>query len=260
MSSGKLRPRDIACGAVAAVGILAGIGQAVLWSAIAPQERWVAYPNHGPLALPTESTHRFTAIGMFALISLVIGVVLAVAAWQIRFARGAQMLLSAGLGAAAGSSLALWLGPVFAGGRLPVNVHPVGAAELVTMPPSISWTLVVVAPLAVLVIYTFLASWHPDAKLGRPQVTRGSDGLVAGGATDQSVNWDELATLTTAPIPLPVLPLDPPTSGPQALDPQMSGSATGDSAVSSPENPDAPESDASGFDATGAPGVRTPGS
>jgi hypothetical protein len=202
---------------VAGVGVLAGVGQAVLWAAIAPQERWVAYPDRQPAALPTESMHRFTAIAMFALISLVIGVVLAVAAWQIRFARGVAMLLSAGSGAAAGSCLALWIGPMLAGGQLPVNVHPTGIPVMVTMPPSISWMLVVVAPLAVLLIYTVMASWHPDPKLGRRQVARGTD-AAAGAPAAGPVDWDEMATLTTAPIPLPAVP-DGPLAGRPSADP-----------------------------------------
>lgn len=204
-SSRRMTSRDLACAGVAGVGILAGLGQAVLWAKIAPQERWIAYTDSDPLALPTESVHRFTAIGMFALISLVIGIVLAVAAWQIRFARSWQLLVSAVLGAGAGSALALWLGPIMAGGELPVNVHPVEHDVMVTMPPSISWTLVAVTPVAVALIYTFMASWHSDPDLGRP----GKPGADVP---------DEVASLTTAPIPV-VGPAGPASTGSSPMGP-----------------------------------------
>jgi len=197
---GKVPSRNLAYAAVAGVGVLAGLGQAVLWSQIAPQERWVAYVDSDPLSLPTESLHRFTAIGMFALISLVIGIVLAVAAWQIRFARSWQLLVSAGLGAAVGSALALWIGPIMAGGELPVNVHPVDQPVMVTMPPSISWTLVAVTPMAVMLVYTFLAAWHPDPDLGRPPTVGGPPPAAGADAGDHSA--EALASMPTAPIPI----------------------------------------------------------
>jgi hypothetical protein len=137
---------------------------------------------------------------MFALISLVIGIVLAVAAWQIRFARSWQLLVSAGLGAAGGSALALWLGPIMAGGELPVNVHPVDQPVIVSMPPSISWTLVAVTPMAVMLIYTFLAAWHPDPDLGRPPAA-GVQPPDAGPVTGAQ-GADALASMPTAPIPI----------------------------------------------------------
>lgn len=191
----------VACASVGFVGVLIGLGQAVLWAAIAPHERWIAYPDRDPLSLPTESTHRFTAIGMFALISVVIGIVLAVAAWQIRFARSWQMLATAGAGVAGGSCLALWWGPVLAGGQLPVNVHPVGQAVMVSMPPSISWTLVLVAPLFLLLTYAFLASWHPDPNLGHPN--RESAVAHSGSAYPQFGD-PAMASRRTAPIPIVV--------------------------------------------------------
>lgn len=171
-----MRSRWVACAAVALVALVAGVGQAFLWSAIAPRQRWIVYrpdpsrfaQGHNFAPLPTENVDRFTAIGMFAMMSLVIGVVIGTAAWQIRFARGLSMLLSAGIGCAVGSSVALWLGPRLAGGVLPAVLAGQGVDhdQMVTMPPSISWTSVVVAPLFAVAVYTVTAAWHPDPGLG----------------------------------------------------------------------------------------------
>lgn len=171
----RSRRTGIACLAVGLVALMAGIGQAFLWAAIAPHQRWIVYKpdperfpdGHNYLPLPTENVDRFTSIGMFAMMSVVIGVVIGVAAWQIRFARGLTMLLAAGIGCAAGSVLALLIGPAMAGGVLPAVLAPTADRDqLVSMPITISWTVAVVAPMLALVVYTMLAAWHPELDLG----------------------------------------------------------------------------------------------
>lgn len=214
----RSRRTGIACLAVGLVALVAGIGQAFLWAATAPHQRWIVYKpdpqrfpdGHNYLSLPTENVDRFTSIGMFAMMSAVIGVVIGVAAWQIRFARGLTMLLAAGIGCAAGSLLALLIGPAMAGGVLPAVLAPTADHDqLVSMPITISWTVAVVAPMLALVVYTMLAAWHPELDLGsrRAQAPAGpsgstgpngsagpsgSTGDLTGPAADESV---------TAPIP-----------------------------------------------------------
>jgi hypothetical protein len=171
-----MRSRWVACAVVAVVAVIAGVGQAFLWSAIAPRQRWIVYrpdpsrfpDGHNFASLPTENVDRFTAIGMFAMMSLVIGVVIGTAAWQIRFARGLSMLLSAGSGCAVGSSVALWLGSRLSGGVLPAVLAKQGVDhdQIVTMPPGISWTSLVIAPLFAVAVYTVIAAWHPEPGLG----------------------------------------------------------------------------------------------
>jgi len=172
--------RWMACAAVGVVAVIAGVGQAFLWSAIAPRQRWIVYrpdpsrfpDGHNFAPLATENVNRFTAIGMFAMMSLVIGVVIGTAAWQIRFARGLPMLLSAGIGCAVGSSVALLLGARLSGGVLPAVLAKQGVDhdQIVTMPPGISWTTLVIAPLFAVAVYTVIAAWHPDPGLaGAPR-------------------------------------------------------------------------------------------
>lgn len=198
---------------MALVGVIAGVVQAFVWAWLAPQERWVVLAKDGSaLPLPTESSHRFTSIGLFALMSLVIGIVLAVAAWQIRFARGLEMLLAVGLGCAVGSVVALLIGPKLAGGVFPdelVKTSGKPAHDLmVSMPPSITWVLVVVAPLLGVAVYTFVAAWHPDAELGHPR-PRGvpSKMSAAGQPTSPTEGW--FAEQITAPIPITPISITP---------------------------------------------------
>lgn len=160
----------VALGAVTVVGILAGVAQAVAWSLLAPQQRWIVYPDGTFLSLPMESAHRYTAIGLFVLMSTVIGIVLAVAAWQIRFARGPRMILALVAGTALGSLIALLLGEALIGGVIPevVAQTPPAEATMVSMIPGLSWVSMIVAPLAALVPYTILVAWHSDPDLARP--------------------------------------------------------------------------------------------
>ena len=45
-------------------------------------------------ALPTTSTYHFVDVAVFALSGMVIGILLAVGAWQLRAARGWQMIVA----------------------------------------------------------------------------------------------------------------------------------------------------------------------
>ncbi|NNG34630.1 DUF2567 domain-containing protein [Nakamurella aerolata] len=161
--------------AITAVGLLAGIAQMGLWLLIAPRQQWVQYARDGSaLVLPTEDVYRFTSIAIFSMLSIIIGVVLAVAAWQLRTARGTTMLLAGAAGLAAGSALALWLGPVLAGGDYPWELlaeqgRP-AVDRLVTFPPTISWITVIISPLSYVLLYTFMATWHSDPELASRDV------------------------------------------------------------------------------------------
>lgn len=146
-----------------------------LWLLIAPRQQWVQYARDGSaLVLPTEDVYRFTSIAIFSMLSIIIGVVLAVAAWQLRTARGTTMLLAGAAGLAAGSALALWLGPVLAGGDYPWELlaeqgRP-AVDRLVTFPPTISWITVIISPLFYVLLYTFMATWHSDPELASRDV------------------------------------------------------------------------------------------
>lgn len=165
--------------AIAVVGVLAGIAQMGLWLLIAPRQQWVQYARDGSaLVLPTEDVYRFTSIAIFSMLSIVIGVVLAVAAWQLRSARGPVMLLAGAAGLAAGSALALWWGPLLAGGDYPWELlareGKPAVDRIVTFPPTISWVTVILSPLFFVLVYTFVATWQSDPGLGAREFTDSS--------------------------------------------------------------------------------------
>lgn len=192
--------------------MLAGIAQMGLWLLIAPRQQWVQYARDGSaLVLPTEDVYRFTSIAIFSMLSIVIGVVLAVAAWQLRTARGPVMLLAGAAGLAAGSALALWLGPLLAGGDYPWELlareGTPAVDRIVTFPPTISWVTVILSPLFFVLVYTFVATWHSDPGLaaGEFQQTRG-----------QRAGSDQLAGAPAsgdAPVLTPTADVTPPVAG-----------------------------------------------
>ena len=61
-------------------------------------------------ALPTTSTYHFVDVALFALSGMAIGILLAVGAWQVRAARGWQMLLALVGGSLLGALIAWAVG------------------------------------------------------------------------------------------------------------------------------------------------------
>lgn len=194
----------VALGAVTAVGILAGVLQAFGWSLLAPQQRWIIYPDGTFLSLPMESANRYTAIALFVLMSTVIGVVLAVAAWQIRFARGSLMILALVIGSALGSLIALLLGESLIGGVVPAILAqtPPATPTMVSMIPGLSWVSLIVTPLAALVPYTLFAAWHADPDLSRPQGPETPPAGIDPAGGDPAVVDQAGEDSVTAPIPV----------------------------------------------------------
>ncbi|WP_353651492.1 DUF2567 domain-containing protein [Nakamurella sp. A5-74] len=163
---------------VAAVAAIAMLGASALWIVLTPQQQWIVYPQTPDLpqgqalSLPLESYFRFTSIAFFTLGALVVGAVTAVAAWQIRFARGVPMVLVLIGSLAAGSALGLLVGHLVRGGVDPavVAANGVTTPTLVEMPASISRWAVVIAPGVAAVVYVLTAAWHSDPDLGRPRL------------------------------------------------------------------------------------------
>ena len=205
---------------VAAVALIAMLGAAALWIVLTPQQQWIVYPQTPDLpqgqalSLPLESYFRFTSIAFFTLGALVVGIVMAVAAWQIRFARGVPMVLVLIGSLAAGSALGLLIGHLVRGGVDPavVAANGVTTPTLVEMPASISRWAVVIAPGVAAVVYVLTAAWHSDPDLGRPQVRSGADlgSTIPGDPSarftrsapfDASLPSDRSGDPITAPIP-----------------------------------------------------------
>jgi len=144
---------------------LIGVAQGAVWALVAPGIPYqvLADGRFGPL--PTTSTYHFVDVAVFALSGMVIGIVLAAGSWQVRVARGWQMLLAVVGGSLAGALIGWGIGVLFAPGVDPASVGVSTADSIVTAAPTTGTFLVVLAqPALAAAVYTFLAAWngHPD--------------------------------------------------------------------------------------------------
>ena len=157
----------IVLGALLVLGVLQGL----LWAAVAPGVPYkvLADGRFGPL--PTTSTYHFVAAAIFALSGMVIGIVSAAAAWQVRSARGWQMLVTLVGGSLAGAAVGWLVGELLAGGVDPATVGATAADSIVIAPATTGTALVVLAqPALAAAVYTFLAAWNGHPTLDRPDL------------------------------------------------------------------------------------------
>lgn len=157
-------------GAVLVVGcVLLGLIQAALWAGLAPGEQYQVGTDGGYGALPTESAHRFTSVAIFALLAIVVGVCVAVAAWGVRTVRGPVTVLAVGLADGLGALTAYLVGKVIAPGIDPGSVGASAAARLVHAPPVLGNAMVlIIQPAFAVGIYTLLVLWNGQPDLDRP--------------------------------------------------------------------------------------------
>jgi Protein of unknown function (DUF2567) len=151
--------------------LVLGVLQGVVWAAVAPGVPYkvLADGRFGPL--PTTSTYHFVAAAIFALSGMVIGIVAAAAAWQVRSARGWQMLVTLVGGSLAGAAVGWLVGELLAGGVDPATIGPTAADSIVTAPATTGTALVVLAqPALAAAVYTFLAAWNGHPTLDRPDL------------------------------------------------------------------------------------------
>ena len=157
----------IVLGALLVLGVLQGL----LWAAVAPGVPYkvLADGRFGPL--PTTSTYYFVAAAIFALSGMVIGIVAAAAAWQVRSARGWQMLVTVVGESLVGATVGWLVGELLAGGVDPATIGPTATDSIVTAPATTGTALVVLAqPALAATVYTFLAAWNGHPTLDRPDL------------------------------------------------------------------------------------------
>lgn len=149
-----------------------GIGQGLLWAAVAPGQQAKVFANGSYASLPTADYHPFVDVAIFVLSGLVIGVVSATLVWRIRAIRGTATLLALVGGCALGALIAYTLGPALVSGVDPATVGETGAEHIVTAAPKLATALVlVVQPGLAAAVYTFLAAWNGTPALGRTDLT-----------------------------------------------------------------------------------------
>ncbi|MDG3012044.1 DUF2567 domain-containing protein [Rhodococcus sp. D2-41] len=147
--------------APALIGIgsaLAGALLGVVWGLLAPPEH-VLIGHDGAISLMNESTHRFDAIGMFAFMSLALGVLCGAVAWLWRSARGPLMVVGLVLGCLLGAWLAEEVGVSLATHRFPVG-GDFDLGQVVAIPPSLRLSEIrVVGPDWLSPLLTWCGGW-----------------------------------------------------------------------------------------------------
>jgi len=186
--------------AAAAVITVLGAPFGLLWSRIAPQVELVQ-TDYGPYPVEGEPEGYWADDGWFIIMAIIMGVLVAVAAWLLlRRYRGPIMLAGLVVGSAAASVLGAWLGNKIGYAHYldlvknaPVNTHIFRPVKLRTGTSSllfgfIPWVrgTMLVQAIAVAVVYTGLAGFHasptlryetmPEYYLDPPPPGTGADG------------------------------------------------------------------------------------
>lgn len=137
-----------------------------LWSRLAPPQLVRLYKGGQVAPLPLESYHSFDDFGIFALMSMGIGLLTGFLVWRIRRRRGPVVLFAVVIGSAVAAWLAMRIGVSFAGSHYPVSPGKVGSTFLQAPQLTSAW-LIVVQPLAAALSYGTAASWCGMDDLGR---------------------------------------------------------------------------------------------
>ena len=158
---------------VLGASVVVGVLQGLIWAWTAPGVPYKVLADGRFGALPTTSAYHFVDVAVFALSGMVIGIVLAVSAWQFRVVRGWQVLLALVGGSLLGAVIAWGVGILLAPGTDPSSVGASSADSIVIAPPTTGTIMVVLAqPALAAAIYTFLVAWNGHPDLGRPLSAR----------------------------------------------------------------------------------------
>ncbi|WP_207843700.1 DUF2567 domain-containing protein [Williamsia soli] len=174
---GSGRSGLFAAAGVAATGIIWG----AVWALLTPGIEGRAVEDGRAVAIG-DATAEFGAIARFFCLALAAGVVLAIVFWYPPALRGPLGVVGLSAGAVAAGIFAIWVGDAIARQRFSGRDGVPAGGEF-TQPPtlridgahldtlgglSVSWVLLVVAPLTALVTYFLLVVMNRDADLGHP--------------------------------------------------------------------------------------------
>lgn len=145
---------------------LLGVPIAWLWSRLAPPQLMRMYSANQTAPLPLESYHSFDDFGIFALMSLGVGLLTGFVVWRMRKRRGPVIMIATVLGSAVAAWLAIKMGVSFASGHYPATTPKVGGTFV--QPPELdsNW-LILIEPLAAALAYGAAAAWCGLEDLGR---------------------------------------------------------------------------------------------
>lgn len=152
----SLRGLAVLVAAVLALGAVLG----VVWSRLAPGQRFVVIDARTLATLPTESEHVFVDAALFVLLGIVGGVLSAVVAWRWRRARGPVVLLVLVVASVLGALLAHVVGLALLA-QPDASGSPQGTV-LTAAPQLRTWLVLVGQPLGAALGYVGAASLTSD--------------------------------------------------------------------------------------------------
>lgn len=146
---------------------LLGLAVGYLWSRLAPGLLVQVVADGTPVALRTESYHRFDDLVLFMLLGLAAGVVTGAAVWLLRERRGPVLLIAAVLGSVLAAWLAYQVGLSWAQARFALPSAP-AVGDVLTLAPRLESAWAVLAwPLGTALSYGIAAAWNGRDDLGR---------------------------------------------------------------------------------------------
>jgi len=202
------RRRRAALLCVVGTGV-AGAVLGVIWGLVVPGVRGFVIKSDAAGDLTSEAPLRFDALAMFAALSIVLGVVVALGIWQARSLRGLTGVITTAVMALFGAGVGAVVGEAVAGARFPGRGSTEPGHYYLSAPSlyidhayaqlgvkiSMGLAILVIAPLAALLtlVIVALAQRDPDFGVG--------DGHSVAGAGDPSGGRPQGGELVGDPHP-----------------------------------------------------------
>lgn len=144
---------------------VAGIPLGVLWWLVAPRRAY-AVTDSGAFAVVPESEAAIGADGWFLILTGVLGLIVAAAAWRWRGRRGPLMPLALAVGSAVGGILTWQTGALLGPGPSTAALHDVGTVVLGPLGLR-AYGALVIAPFVAVAGYLCAVCFTPRDDLGR---------------------------------------------------------------------------------------------
>ena len=157
-----------------AAGAALGAVLGVVWSVLAPGQRFVVIDATTAATLPTESEHVFVDAALFALVGLAAGLISAVALWRVRRLRGPATLLVLVGASLVAAAVAYLVGPALVGPPDTAGAQP---GDVVTAAPQLrTWLVLLGQPFGAALGYgSAVAVSADDLEGGTPATSTARD-------------------------------------------------------------------------------------